>query len=279
MGARKQFWIFLIITFVLSYGFEFYVVARGGFQAQWENLLLMWIPGLVCLALSLAFRNQLKSLGLRPGNFGFWILAFGVPLVIAALSNLLCWHFGINQFVAYPKELLDRLGLSSVPALIILKYPKLFLFGNIAALGEELGWRGFMLPKMIEAKIKRPLLWSSLIWAAWHYPLILGGVYASSSSPFISLVLFTVMIICSGLFIGWLRMESGSVWIAMFYHACHNIFLQGAFAPFNKYGPLDPLLGNESGLIPCLIYILVLLVGLKYRENLLRLVKPAEIAA
>jgi membrane protease YdiL (CAAX protease family) len=190
--------------------------------------------------------------------------------VIATISNILCWVLKINEFIPYPKELLDRLGFTSVPLFILLKYPKLFVLGSLAALGEELGWRGFMLPRMLEANSKRSYLWSALIWGMWHYPLILWGDYATSAMPPISLILFTFMILSSGVFIAWLRVESGSLWVAVFYHACHNIFLQSAFRPFTKYGPSDPILGNESGVIPCLLYFLIVLIGLKYRKSLLK---------
>ena len=55
--------------------------------------------------------------------------------------------------------------------------------------------------------------------------------------------------------------QSGSVWVAMVYHAAHNLFLQTAFEVFNKPGPSSEFLGGESGVIPCVFYFLVLGMG------------------
>jgi membrane protease YdiL (CAAX protease family) len=99
---------------------------------------------------------------------------------------------------------------------------------------------------------------SSLIWGVWHFPLILWGGYASSSLPFVSAGLFLVDILLGGVFVGWLRMQSGSVWVAMFFHAAHNLFLQTAFEVFNKPGPQAEFLGGESGIIPICVYAVLI---------------------
>lgn len=45
--------------------------------------------------------------------------------------------------------------------------------------GEEIGWRGYMLTRLVDSGIKAPILISGLIWGLWHAPLILSGQYAS----------------------------------------------------------------------------------------------------
>ena len=58
--------------------------------------------------------------------------------------------------------------------------------GLIFASGEEIGWRGYMLTRLIDAGVPRPVLTSGLIWGLWHVPLVLGGVYAAGPSPALS---------------------------------------------------------------------------------------------
>ena len=60
----------------------------------------------------------------------------------------------------------------------------------ISATGEEIGWRGYMLTRLVDAKIPRPILVSGLIWWGWHAPLILSGQYASGPYPALSALLF-----------------------------------------------------------------------------------------
>ncbi len=272
---KRDLILFLSITFVLSFAFEFYIIHKGGIRSWPQStFFLMWIPGIVSILYRLISRCGFKDTGFKIGAFRYWFLAFAVPLFIALISNILCWGLGVNEFTSYPETILKKVGISSVGMLIAMKFPWWLLWGNINALGEELGWRGFLIPKLTQVNLKHPFFVSGLIWAAWHFPLIIWGDYATSDLPILSVLLFTVMIVCSGIFIAWLRMESGSVWVAMFYHACHNFFLQTAFAIFSKAGKYDPYLGNESGLFPCLIYIAVLLVGKQFIVNKRKISSP-----
>lgn len=161
---------------------------------------------------------------------------FFVPLTVAAISYAIYWNFGISEFVPASAEILAKKNVTSSAMLIAKFYPLLFLMGCFAALGEELGWRGFLIPKLYSTTVRWPLLVSSLIWSVWHFPLILWGGYASSSLPLVSILLFTIVIIAAGFFASWVRMMSGSVWTAMIYHGAHNPFLQTAFEVFNKPG-------------------------------------------
>ena len=89
-------------------------------------------------------------------------------------------------------------------------------------LGEELGWRGFALPKLLE---RYSLLVSSLIlgalWAVWHFP------YALSEGSFLSVVplhwffinLLAVSIIYTWIFIN----TNGSLLLALLFHAAGNV--------------------------------------------------------
>jgi membrane protease YdiL (CAAX protease family) len=51
------------------------------------------------------------------------------------------------------------------------------------AAGEEIGWRGYMLTRLIDARVPAPILTSGIVWALWHLPLVLGGGYPVASSP------------------------------------------------------------------------------------------------
>ena len=46
----------------------------------------------------------------------------------------------------------------------------------VRAAGEEIGWRGYMLTRFIEAGIPRPVLTHAIVWGLWHLPLILFGL-------------------------------------------------------------------------------------------------------
>lgn len=65
----------------------------------------------------------------------------------------------------------------------------------IPVMGEEVGWRGYMLTRLIEAKAPYPILLSGLIWAAWHIPIVISGMYVAGSSVFLSVLGITLYIV------------------------------------------------------------------------------------
>lgn len=253
---------FLVLTFALSWLVMAVIIKKGGIQSAGPWILLvMWVPGIVSLCYRQFYRMGFHDVGWRLGPIRYTTMAFSVPFIVAGLSYAFLWGTGISEFNPPSAELLTRNGVGSSLEVILKTYPVIFLMGCFAALGEELGWRGFLIPKLYGTSLRYPLIVSSLIWGVWHFPLILWGGYASSSLPLVSTLLFTVIILASGVFVGWLRMQSGSVWVAMVYHAAHNLFLQTAFEVFNKPGPSSEFLGGESGVIPCMAYFLVLGIG------------------
>jgi len=97
------------------------------------------------------------------------------------------------------------------------------------AAGEEIGWRGYMLTRLIDADVPAPILVSGIVWAAWHMPLILTGQYASGPHPTLSAIFFTIDITAWAVVIAWLRLSSGSVWPCIWAHCVWNEVIEGAF--------------------------------------------------
>lgn len=262
MTARKHVLWFLTITFALSWLLMAHVVNIGGIHKAGPLIVLvMWIPGLVSLIYRGVTRLSYRDVGWRLGPWKYPAYAFLVPFFVAAIAYAIAWSTGVSEFAMPTQENLLPLASTSLSEIFLKRYPIAFVVGFVAAFGEELGWRGFLIPKLYDTGWKHPLFISAFIWGVWHYPLILWGGYATSDSPIISLVLFTIMIGFSGVFVGWLRMRSGSVWVATLYHAAHNMFLQTAFELFNRPGPRAQYLAGESGVIPCVVYSVVLWIG------------------
>jgi membrane protease YdiL (CAAX protease family) len=132
------------------------------------------------------------------------------------------------------------------------------VYNCLRAAGEEIGWRGYMLTRLIAAGVPQPLFVSGLIWAVWHFPLILSGAYASGPFPLLSAGLFMIMIIGSALVAGVLRLRSGSVWPAVVLHAAWNSLIQNPFDR-SSVGPGATIWVGESGV---LVAITTLFVGL-----------------
>jgi membrane protease YdiL (CAAX protease family) len=81
------------------------------------------------------------------------------------------------------------------------------------ALGEEIGWRGFLVPELAKTTtFFNTALISGAAWALWHYPLIIFGGYNGGTSIPYSLFCFTLAVIAISFPMAWLRLKSGSLW-------------------------------------------------------------------
>jgi membrane protease YdiL (CAAX protease family) len=89
--------------------------------------------------------------------------------------------------------------------------------------------RGYMLTRLIDSSVPKPIFFSGLVWALWHVPLILSGQYASGSHPALSAVLFVGNVIGLGYVFAWLRLSSGSIWPCSWAHGVWNAVIQGPF--------------------------------------------------
>ena len=102
----------------------------------------------------------------------------------------------------------------------------------VLAFGEEAGWRGFALPRLVERHgFWRASLILGVVWCVWHYPRLLGSPYLGSLSEALPLIgLFSVQIIISNFIICWLYVWSKhSVLAATMFHASFNMVATAYF--------------------------------------------------
>ena len=127
--------------------------------------------------------------------------------------------------------------------------------------GEEIGWRGFLLPQMAKTwGFRAAVLFGGLIWAVWHYPLILSGRYLAGTPIWHQLPMFTIEILGMTAVLGILRLNSNSIWPAILLHASHNYFDQNIFAPLTNGGGSRYFAGETgiiTAVIACVIAILM----------------------
>lgn len=148
--------------------------------------LLMWTPAFASLLCRLFLKEGFADLSWRlGGKRGVYalLLAWVFPLFVGGLAYGIGWASHLAQFS----------GTASA-ARMALAVSLLLIDGGILAFGEELGWRGYLLLRLRDAGFPKPLLLSGVIWAAWHYPLILSGIYPlgpSGGSVLVASVVFT----------------------------------------------------------------------------------------
>jgi membrane protease YdiL (CAAX protease family) len=215
----RQAYVFIGATLLLSWAFEAWLILHGGVRSLGPLWLvaLMCIPGSVACALRLLLRTGFADAGLQPGARRFYAYAVAVPLLLALLAGAIAAAADIRRIAPVATAALPQLSSLALPILAL---------GVVGAVGEELGWRGFLLPKLVKAGAPHPYLATGVVWAIWHLPLIgYGGFYATDRPLLMALVYGTGILALNAL-ISELRMRAGSVWVAAAQHAAHNFFFQ-----------------------------------------------------
>lgn len=137
----------------------------------------------------------------------------------------------------------------------------------ISALGEELGWRGFLYPVMERVLgRKRAVLYGGMIWACWHMPLIIAGLYQSETKLWYGLPMFAIVVTLLSGVMAWLRMVSGSVIPALMIHASHNLFDQSIFQTMSTNENV-PYLAGERGIITAICLAIIVTYYFTKKRN------------
>jgi membrane protease YdiL (CAAX protease family) len=220
--CRKEILTFLGLTFLLSAGPYSLIISSGSLSAGggWYPIALMWCPGFAALITSLVYNKNLRGFGWGWGDTRYQASAYLIPILYALVAYGSVWLLGLGGIDdSFSRNWLSWLAFGT-------------LLGCFAALGEEIGWRGFLVPRLAGlTSFTNVSLISGAIWAVWHMPLILFADYNGGTPGWYSLTCFTVMVVASSFVYAWLRLKSRSVWTAMLFHASHNFWIQGFFNP------------------------------------------------
>lgn len=245
----KQILTFLLLVFAFS-SLPYFLVIHSGHLGVGNGVVvsfLMWCPAFAAFTTCALLKIDLGTLGWnwRPVRYEVW--AYVIPILYALPVYLITWVAisGSFDFSKFAAPLGTAFGFPSSPraTALFLAIPLYAISGVIGstarALGEEIGWRGFLLPRLVQgAGFTVGCLISGCIWAVWHYPVLLLADYNAGTQPLFALACFTLMVIADAYILGWLRLKSGSLWPAAILHASHNLFIQAIFdrmtAPVGK---------------------------------------------
>jgi uncharacterized protein len=236
----KQILTFLLLVFGFSSLPYFLFIHSGHLSVGGGTVvaLIMWCPALAAFVSCGIFGIDARTLGWnwRPSRYPAW--AYAIPVLYALPVYVATWIAipGSFAFQSFAAERAAAFGFPAWPraATLLLAIPAYATVGVIAstarALGEEIGWRGFLLPRLVErAGFTLGCLISGCIWAVWHYPALLFADYNAGTKPAYALACFTLMVIADSYIMGWMRLKSGSLWPAAIMHASHNLFIQAIF--------------------------------------------------
>ncbi len=276
----------LVSFILLAYGLAWLVVSplwvSGlGLRHPLVGLLLplmMFTPSVATLVVT-RFISPLpdgirKATGLRLGRgrrWGWywlfaWVGVMGLVLATPFVGTLFgCYQLDLTTFSGF-RAVIEAAGAgpalqqTPIQAIVLGQLALLPLAPAINALfafGEEWGWRGYLLPRLLPLGQWPALLLSGVIWGLWHAPVILLG-YNYPNHMTTGWLLMTGMCVVWGVLFGWTRLATGSVWPAVIAHGALNgaagivVLLGQANAPY------DPALVGVTGITGWILPLLLI---------------------
>jgi membrane protease YdiL (CAAX protease family) len=240
MINRKSLTYYLIIAFGLAWILFVLPIPFGppaSAARQTVSLitwsLAMWAPGLAAILVTRKIKKEpLSGLNLRRlGDRRAYLWAWLAPPFLVVITGLLTWLLGAGEldlsFQAMRAAMAQAPGGAAVPPVIVVAIQIVFsltlapLINTLLALGEELGWRGFLLPELLPLGQWRAILLSGAIWGFWHAPVILQG-HNYPGQPVLGVFLMVVFTMLVGAFFSWLYLRTRSPWAPALAHGSLN---------------------------------------------------------
>lgn len=255
--ARKTIGIFLsilsVLTFIVYYSL---ITFRSGIFIG----PLMMSPALAAILTLLVQGKPITSMPWGIKDLKYLKMAYFTPVLYITVAYLLLWSFGFGG--VFEESTLTKwakqLGIvnTTVAALVMVG-----LLGTVQVIknlgstfGEEIGWRGFFIFELRKVlSFEGVSIISGLIWAMWHYPII---IYFVGGNKAVHLIAFTVMIVGMSVILAYYTFKSNSLVPAALFHSVHNIYIQKIFTPLTITNKSSDIWIDEYGfMIPIITTI------------------------
>jgi uncharacterized protein len=226
--------IFAVLVLMLSVGAALLIrmldLSGFGLAAVWS-----FTPTVAALIMLLVVTREgytkegWKSLGLHRLGLSVWWIAFGVTLLITVAASAIVWATPLASFAVPESGIINSVAINFLIQFLIL----VLTF----SLGEEIGMRGYLQPRLMSLGRTRALLLVGLVWSTWHIPLY---YFMAKLFPVGNVLLFVPLfygtIVATSFIFGYLRIYAGSTWPASIAHSVHNA----------AWGPLSLLTVTSS---------------------------------
>ena len=279
MVIKRLVW-FVALTFAITWVIFGQIPWRGLTYGTGVSIYIvmagMFVPALCNLLTRLITGEGFANLLLRPnfkGHTKDYLLVFFGPTALLLLSAALYFLVMPGSFdsqLTFLQEPATRTGVLSARTLLLITILQVVIIcpiiNIIPTLGEELGWRAYLLPKLrLLLPDRAALVVTGIIWGLWHAPVIvMGHNYGTSYTgyPWLGILMMVVFCVWLGIIEGYMTIKLNSVIPAAMIHSTVNA---GAGLPIlMAQSGSNPLLGPTiTGLIGGLPFILTALILLK----------------
>jgi membrane protease YdiL (CAAX protease family) len=242
--SRVQVLTYIVIVLFFSSFFYYLILHSGslGYGRGMYTFGLMWCPALAGMVTLRLNGRSIADLGWKWGETKYQVRSWYIPLLYTTIAYAIVWIFKLGAFgnPDYYDGYTKSMHLGGPPWIsIVLGTILVGTYGLIrsvsSALGEEIGWRGFLVPELSKTtSFTVTSLVSGIIWSLWHYPVLIFSDYNAGTPTWYGLTCFTVMVVSISFIFAWMRIKSGSLWTAAILHGSHNLYVQAIFTPLTR---------------------------------------------
>ena len=241
MQSKKKTLLRIALYIVLAYlpmyvlGFAF-SDKEGGVTSALAGNSLMLFPAIAVIITRLitkeGFRDALLGTGRRKSG-KYYAAAVIFPVLLPLVSGLILHIFIVKSGSIGDSAFCDN---GMLTAALLLTAPATGLAMAVHGFGEELGWRGYLTPKL-EELMPTPLaiVVTGIIWALWHGPLLAYGYDFGRDYdffPYGGFIAMIVMCIALSAFLTWLTKRTDSVYPASLCHMVLDLTLTSELSLF-----------------------------------------------
>ncbi len=245
---RRKIFLFVILTFGFSSFFYAKAIAGGAIgRDTGSGVGWMWCPAIAAILTQIVFREKLSAFGWHLGEKKYLYMGLYIPFFYACAIYGMVWVTGLGGY----QSLVIKVGGQELTGVLV--WFVYTLFGLIpacfAALGEEIGWRELLLPELLRiTSFTKATVITGVIWAVWHYPLIIFAEYHSEAPLWFNLSTLSVSVLGLSFITAWLRLKSGSIWPVVLWHGSHNVLIQTVFLRMTTDTGFTEYLVDDFGL-------------------------------
>ena len=281
----KRIFVFLAVAFGIPW-IAALVISLSGSMADnalqavsLVNIVFISTPWLATLFTRLVTREGWGNLMLRPNlkhGWRFYLAAWLLPLVATLIGGVVFYLVFPQSFDASlgaVRKLVEGTPSAAVdPWIIFLSTAISIVFVSslinaLVSMGEEFGWRAYLLPRLVDQFAgpgsadgsRKAALLTGLIHGVWHWPLILMSMRFVPGSTFLTPVVYLVYTCALSVLLSWVTLRSGSAWPAALGHGAANA--TSALPGFLLKGSPVALMGPDAtGLLGSIGYTLLALI-------------------
>ena len=195
-------------------------------------------------------RAVLATVGFHPRRGRGLLIAVVGPVLIGAVSFGVATAFGVVRFPG-----LGAVSVSGGLNILVGTVISTFVF-----LGEEIGWRGYLLFRLAEVTTPRKAaILTGAFHAIFHLPLLLlTTTYQSAGQRWIVVPMVMITLTLAGVWYGWLRLSSGSIWPVCLSHSVFNNVMESlAGVAIVTSAATMAYVTTETGVVTMVIMVLV----------------------